>query len=237
VSLVGLSFDDHVTLNRLATAARLMSGATHEVNNALQVISGTVELLMASPEVPDPVLRALKRIHAQSARAAAAMLGVTALSRLPSGEPTTLDMREVVARATALRRYAIGRAGLSVSLDSTPEPLLVTGNADQLLQAVVNLIENAEQALTGQPAGRIQITTALDGTTVCVSVVDNGPGLSTDVAEHAFDPFVTTRPRPDSVGLGLPVARAIAGAHGGTLVAEPSAQGASFALRLPRLSA
>lgn len=232
---MGLSFEDHVTLNRLATAARLMSGATHEVNNALQVISGTVELLMASPEVPDAVLQALERIHAQSARAAAAMVGVTVLSRLPTGEPTTLDMREVVARATALRRYAIGRAGLSVSLDSTPHPLLVTGNADQLLQAVVNLIENAEQALAGQPAGRIQITTALDGTTVCVSVVDNGPGLSTDVAERAFDPFVTTRPRPDSVGLGLPVARAIAGAHGGSLVAEPSAQGASFALRLPVL--
>jgi len=234
---VELSFDDHVTLNRLATAARLMSGATHEVNNALQVISGTVELLMASPDVPEAVLQALERIHAQSARAAAAMAGVTALSRPPSDEPKTLDMREVVAKATALRRYAIGRAGLSVSLDSAPGPLLVKGNAAQLLQAVVNLIENAEQALSGQPAGRIQLTTALDGTTVRVLVADNGPGLSSDVAERAFDPFVTTRPRPDSVGLGLPVARAIAGAHGGTLVAEPSAQGATFALRLPQVSA
>lgn len=229
------SFDDHLTLNRLATAARLTASATHEVNNALQVISGTVELLMASPDVPDGVLQALGRIHAQSARAAAAMVALAAMSRPPSDEPKTLDMREVVARATALRRYAIVRAGLSVSLDPAPEPLLVKGNAAQLLQAMVNLIENAEQALSGQPAGRIKVATALDGTTVRVLVVDNGPGLSTDEAERAFEPFVTTRPRQDSVGLGLPVARAIAGAHGGTLVSEPSGQGATFALRLPRV--
>ncbi|HEY6507367.1 MAG TPA: HAMP domain-containing sensor histidine kinase [Vicinamibacterales bacterium] len=231
-----LSFDDHLTLNRLATAARLMSGATHEVNNALQVISGTVELLMASPDVPDTLLQALERIHAQSARAAAAMMGVAALSRPPSDTPKTLDLCDVVTRATALRRYAIGRAGLSVSLDAAPGPLLVRGNAAQLLQAVVNLIENAEQALAGQPGGRIEVAASVDGASVRVSIADNGPGLSTDVAERVFDPFVTTRPRTDSVGLGLPVARAIAGAHGGTLVAEPSAQGAAFALRIPRIA-
>ncbi len=231
-----LSFDDHVTLNRLATAARLMSGATHEVNNALQVISGTVELLMASPDVPDSLLQSLERIHAQAARAAAAMVGVSALSRPPSDGPRMLDVRDVVSRAAALRRYAIGRAGLSISLDVPPDPLTVRGNAEQLLQAVVNLIENAEQALSGRPAGRIQVTAALDDNAVRVIVVDNGPGLATDVADRVFDPFVTTRPRPDSVGLGLPVARAIAGAHGGTLVAEPSAQGAAFALRLPQVT-
>ena len=48
-------FDDHLTLNRLATVARLVSGAAHEVNNALQVISGTVELLLASPDLPEPL--------------------------------------------------------------------------------------------------------------------------------------------------------------------------------------
>lgn len=228
-----LSFDDHLTLNRLATAARLMSGATHEVNNALQVISGTVELLLASPDVPEALLQSLERIHAQSARAAAAMLGVAALSRPAPDGPKTLDLRDVVARATALRRYAIGRAGLTVSLEAAPEPLMVRGNAAQLLQAVVNLIENAEQALSGRPAGRIEVSAALDGTAVRVLVADNGPGVASDVAERVFDPFVTTRPRPDSVGLGLPVARAIAGAHGGSLVAEPCAQGATFALRLP----
>lgn len=231
-----LSFDDHVTLNRLATAARLMSGATHEVNNALQVISGTVELLMASPDVPDTVLQSLARIHAQSARAAAAMVGMAALSRPPADGPNTFDARDVVSRAADLRRYAIGRSGLSISLDAAAEPLMVRGNAAQLLQAVVNLIENAEQALSGRAAGRIQVTAALDGSAVRVLVADNGPGLATDVADRVFDPFVTTRPRPDSVGLGLPVARAIAGAHGGTLVAEPSTHGATFALRIPRIA-
>ena len=97
-------FDDHLTLNRLSTVARLVSGASHEVNNALQVISGTVELLLESPNLPEPVTQALELIGAQSARAAAALTGVAALSRSAIEASAPVDLRAVVSRAAALRR-------------------------------------------------------------------------------------------------------------------------------------
>ncbi len=226
-------FDDDLTLNRLSTVNRLVSGASHEVNNALQVISGTVELLLESADLPGPVTQAIERIGVQSARAAAAMAGVTALSR-PTTEATgPLDLCAVVARAAALRRYSIGRAGLTIAVEPGEVPLTVIGNGPQLLQALVNLIDNAEQALSGRPNGHIVVRAVLEAGAACVVVEDNGPGVPASLAADVFAPFVTSRPRPDSLGLGLPVAKVIAEAHGGTLTAEPREHGAAFALRVP----
>ena len=226
-------FDDHLTLNRLSTVTRLVAGASHEVNNALQVISGTVELLLGSRDLPEPVTQALERIGAQSARAAAAMAGVTALSRPVAETSAPVDLRAVVARATALRRYSIGRGGLTLAVEPGDVPLTVVGNAPQLLKALVNLIDNAEQALAGRPAGHIVVRASLEDGLACVRVEDDGPGVPASLQADIFAPFVTSRSRPDSVGLGLPVAKAIAEAHGGTLTIEPREHGAAFALRLP----
>jgi signal transduction histidine kinase len=225
--------DDQLTLNRQATVARLVSGAAHEVNNALQVIGGSVELLMANRELPAELRAALERIAAHSARAAAAMMGVTALSRPGSETRAPIDLRDVAARAAALKRYTIARAGLTIRLDTGTEPLPVSANAPQLLQAVVNLIENAEQALADGRAGHIVLVVSRDDACARLAVSDDGPGLSPEMAVKAFDAYVTTRPRPDSVGLGLPVARAIAEAHDGTLFVEPTEAGATFVIRLP----
>ena len=229
-------FDDLFTLNRQATVARLVSGAAHEVNNALQVISGSAELLMTSKELPEPVREGLERIAAHAARAAAAMTGVTVLSRPVTEARTPVDLRDVATRAASLTRYSLARAGLSVSVEPGDEPLPVEANAPQLLLAVVNLIANAEQALDGRRSGRIIIAVVRDGPFARLAVSDDGPGLSAQMATQAFDAFVTTKPRPDSVGLGLPVARAIAETHAGSLSLQPSASGATFVLRVPLAS-
>ncbi len=106
-----------------------------------------------------------------------------------------------------------------------------------LLQAVLNLIQNAEQALASRRGGRIGVEVVDDGAHVVLRVSDDGPGVPAADADAIFQPFVTSRPRPESTGLGLSVARAIAEAHGGSLQLEPLPQGAVFTLRLPRRAA
>lgn len=170
--------DDQLTLNRQATVARLVSGAAHEVNNALQVISGSAELLLASQDLPEPLRAALERIAAHSARAAAAMTGVTALSRPITEARAPIDLRDVATRAASLKRYSVSRAGLTIALEAGDQPLQVAANGPQVLQAVVNLIENAEQALSGRQAGRIVIAASRDGSFARLTVSDDGPGLS-----------------------------------------------------------
>jgi signal transduction histidine kinase len=227
--------EHHLTLNRLSTIARLVAGAAHEVNNALQVIGGSAELLQNRTDLPEPVQKTLSRIRDQAARAALAMTGVVALSRAQPEVGTYLvDMCDIAARAVDLRRYSIGRADLTVQLDVPSIPQLVNGHRLHLLQAALNMIQNAEQALTPRRAGQIRVAVVEDGDHIVLRVADDGPGVPAADAERIFLPFVTSSPRPESTGLGLPVAREIAAAHRGTLDLETTAAGASFRLRVPK---
>lgn len=229
--------EHHLTLNRLATIARLVAGAAHEVNNALQVIGGSAELLQNRTDLPEPVQKTLTRIRDQAARAASAMTGVVALSRAqPDGGTYLVDVCDIATRAVELRRYSIGRADLTVQLDVPTEPQLVTGHRLHLLQATLNMIQNAEQVLAPRRSGHIHVAVVDDGDHVVLRVSDDGPGVPAADADRIFQPFVTTSPRPESTGLGLPVAREIAEAHRGSLELEPVTSGASFRLRVPKAS-
>jgi signal transduction histidine kinase len=229
--------EHHLTLNRLATIARLVAGAAHEVNNALQVIGGSAELLQNRTDLPEAVQKTLTRIRDQAARAAEAMTGVVALSRAQPDGTYHVDLCDVVSRAVELRQYSIGRADLAVQLHVPPTPLVVQGHRLHLLLVALNLIQNAEQALAPRRAGVIRVEVAEDGDHVVLRVSDDGPGVPADEAERIFEPFVTSRPRPESTGLGLPVAREIAAAHRGSLELEPAMQGATFCLRIPTATA
>lgn len=227
--------EHHLTLNRLATIARLVAGAAHEVNNALQVIGGSAELLQNRTDLPEPVQKTLSRIRDQATRAASAMTGVVALSRAqPERAMQLLDLCGVATRAVELRRYAIGRADLTVQLDVPSMPQLVSGHQLHLLQAALNMIQNAEQALAPRRSGCIRVAVVEDGDSVVLRVSDDGPGVAPADAERIFHPFVTSMPRPESTGLGLPVAREIAAAHRGSLELETVPKGASFRLRVPK---
>ncbi|HEY1308471.1 MAG TPA: HAMP domain-containing sensor histidine kinase [Vicinamibacterales bacterium] len=230
----GVRIDDLITLNRSATVARLMFGAVHEVNNALQVIGGTTELLQLLPDLAAPVADGLRRIHAQNVRAAAALAQVMVFARQKSDAHGFVNLRDVVARSVALRTYAVGRSRLAIAQRVPAEGhLTVVGSAVLLQQALLNLVVNAEQALTGRPGGAIAIGVERQGAWLRVTVSDDGPGVDPDFVITMFEPFVTTRPREEAAGLGLTVARAIAESHGGTLTYEARSPGAAFILRLP----
>ena len=230
----GLGADDLITLNRSVTIARLLAGVVHDVNNALQVIGGTTELLQDSAGLPEPVAKGLQRIQAQHARAAAALAEVMAFSRQKADARGVVNMRDLVTRAIALRAYAIGRARLTITPRlPTDARLQVDGSAPLLQQALLNLIVNAEQALAGRQAGTIVVDVERQEGWVQVCVADNGPGVAPEIAATMFDPFVTTRPRDEASGIGLTVAREIAERHGGELKYEARTPGAAFVLRIP----
>lgn len=225
--------DALLALNRSATTARLLSGLIHEINNALQVISGTLELLEQKPEMPASVGPALDRLRSQSARAAAVLAEVRLFTRASVHEKATLNLREVAEQAVNLRRFSVRRAGLTILVDAAPGEYHVTGSRGQLQQAVLNLIANAEEALAGT-RGSIVVQLQTADSVVVLRVSDDGPGVTLEPPERAFGLFTTTRDPWDGAGLGLWAARQIAAMHGGTLTYEEQPRGASFVLRLPR---
>jgi signal transduction histidine kinase len=226
------SDDALVGLNRLATIARLLSGAAHEVNNALQVISGTIEILEMRADLPPGAVEALARIKAQSARAAAALGSVMLVARAARGTRVPVNLREVAESSLALRDFAIRRARLSAHLEVDPgPPYLVTADRSDLQQVVLNLIINAEQALAGR-TGTILVRLTREGDAILLQVIDEGSGLQITPAERAFDPFVTGGDPFETPGLGLWVSRLLVEQHGGRLEVHTREVGTQLTVRM-----
>ena len=227
--------DALLSLNRSTTAARLLSGVVHDVNNVLQVLSGTVELLASRTDLPAAVAPSLDRLGRQTARAAAILADVQRFTRASLTERDRVNLREVAEHSLALRAFAIKRANLTSRLTaSDTESYYVQGNRAQIQQALLNLVMNAEQALAGAAGGEILVELGADATTLALRVTDKGPGLAVQPPERAFEAFVTSRDPWEGAGLGLWAARAIAAEHGGSIGLESSAAGTSVVIRLPR---
>jgi signal transduction histidine kinase len=117
---------------------------------------------------------------------------------------------------------------------SAPAPAWVLGDAIALEQLLLNLLLNSAQAMG--PGGRASLVVDIDGADVRVVVTDSGRGISRDDLPHVLDPFFSTK--ADGTGLGLPTARQIAAAHGGSLSIESvPGDGARVEVRLPLVAA
>jgi two-component system sensor histidine kinase FlrB len=120
--------------------------------------------------------------------------------------------------------------GIEFGIEPAASELMLTGNRKALVGALTNLLENALQAVDS--GGRVGLAAACAGEDVALSVRDDGPGLTPEVAQRLFEPFFTTR--SDGTGLGLAIARGVARAHGGNIEArsQPGA-GTEFIITLP----
>lgn len=222
-------------LNRLATMARLVAGLAHEINNSLQVVGGMVELLADRQDLPADVAVRLQRIGGQSDKAVAAVRGVLAYARETGPETRKVDIGSLVDQVLTLRRYQIGRSGITVTVDRAPKVAAeVRGDERQLAQAILNLVLNAEEALAGQPQRTLRLSVAAVGPMVQVQVEDSGGGVQPELRDRIFEPYFSTRTSERAVGLGLPVSRAIAESLGGRLWLADVTPGATFVLELPR---
>jgi signal transduction histidine kinase len=225
-----------IGLNRLATVARLLSGAAHEVNNALQVISGTVEMLESRADVPATLQGGLASLRSQSSRAAAALAQVLQFARAPRGEGVPVNLREVAGESLALRDFSMRRARLTARVEALSDgPFVVVGNRGDLQQALLNLLINAEQALL-QRGGAIVVQLATEGEDILLRVIDHGAGIPLGAPEQAFEPFVTTNDPFESPGLGLWAARLLVERWGGALTVATEPAATVFTMRLPARS-
>jgi two-component system C4-dicarboxylate transport sensor histidine kinase DctB len=221
-------------INRLTTIARFVSGLAHELNNALQVMGGLVELLADRTDLPADAVVRIQKIGGQADRASAVIRQLLTFVRDPGVEGGPVDLGGVVDRAIALRRYQLGRAGISVAWTRPQVSYRVTGQERALEQVIVNLLVNAEEALEGQADRRLSVTLARAAGHIQLSVSDTGHGVPPELRERIFEPFFTTRSSERAIGLGLTVGLAVAASHGGRLTLVTSAPGATtFSLDVP----
>ncbi|MGE0865204.1 MAG: sensor histidine kinase [Vicinamibacterales bacterium] len=218
--------------NRLSLIARVVSSTIHDVNNALQVIGGSAELLEMAAGASEAVLRRGQTIGTQAKRASALLNDLSTFVRDTRDRPETVGLRAVAAQAVAMRQYSLAKLRVTTAIDG--DDVMVDANPRQLLQVLMNLVINAEQALVKTPEAQLRIGVRRDGNQAGVTVEDNGGGVAAGNVETLFD---ATTDEPNQAGdlhIGLAVSRWLAARMGGSLSYEPAAgQGARFTLRLP----
>ena len=143
------------------------------------------------------------------------------------------DISTIVEKAVSLAMAGALDPGITLRLDLAKDAPPVLADVVQLQQVVVNLVRNATEAMRGSARQELLVTTLHHGLgTVAVSIADTGLGLSNDLVERLFEPFITTK--QDGMGVGLSISHSIVEAHGGRLEAEArSGGGMVFRFVLP----
>lgn len=226
---------------RMATLGTTLAGVAHELNNPLAAIIGFSQLLLKKSWTADD-RAAIEAINHEAIRSATIVRDLLALTRRRDGErksPTSInDIIDYIART---RRYALETTGIGCLLELDPSLPMVFGDRAQLEQVVLNLVNNAEQALRPRVdadhrpvVGHVTIRTRHEDREVILEVEDNGPGIPEGARAHIWDPFWTTKDEGAGTGLGLTVVHGIVADHGGTIVLESApGLGARFVVRLP----
>lgn len=226
--------DKLVHAEKMAAVGQLVSGVAHEVNNPLTAILGFADLLMENPEVPDTARKDIRVILQEAQRTKQIVQNLLSFARQMPPQRQALQLNSILRRTMQLRSYDFNSHGVEVieHLDEgLPE---VIGDAHQLQQVFLNILNNAYDAVHEIGHGaRIQIMSVKSGDFVEVSFADNGKGISHP--DKIFDPFFTTKEVGKGTGLGLSICYGILKEHGGEISCHNNiaGQGATFIVRLP----
>jgi PAS domain S-box-containing protein len=224
-----------IQAEKLAAMGQMLAGVAHELNNPLTAILGVTELLRERPGADEATQRQLELTHRQARRAARIVQNLLEFSRPASPQKKPLDVNVLIERTLQLQEHSLRRN--QVEVDYQPHPGLppVMGDGNQLIQVLLNLVTNAEQAIREvREQGRIQIRTALLADRIAVTVQDDGVGIRPEALPRIFDPFYTTKRPGGGTGLGLSICMSIIREHGGNLDAQAVPEGGSiFTLDLP----
>jgi len=226
--------DKLVHAEKMAAVGQLVSGVAHEVNNPLTAILGFADLLLENPELPETARKDLRVILQEAQRTKMIVQNLLSFARQMPPQRNAVQLNHILRRTIQLRSYDFNSHGVDIveHLDEgLPE---VIGDAHQLQQVFLNIINNAYDAVheVGRPA-RIEIMSTKAGNAVEVSFRDNGYGISHP--DRIFDPFFTTKEVGKGTGLGLSICYGIVKEHGGEILCHNNTdgQGATFIVRFP----
>lgn len=222
-----------VQSEKLAAVGQLAAGIVHDVKNPLGVIKGMAEELMLDSDDEPEMQSGLQVIRDNANRANLIVTDLLKFARQSTPTMQQRDLRETVGGSLRLTDYLIRKGGVTVELRLPEKPVWVTYDAQQIEQVIINLIQNAVQAMP--EGGLLNVNLSENEELVELTVEDSGTGIKAEELSHIFEPFFTTKPEGQGTGMGLAVSYGIISRHGGRIdVDSQPGQGATFVIVLPK---
>lgn len=219
---------------KLASLGELVALAASELEYPLSAILGSSERMAASSNLNYEQLANAQKIGQQARRTRELVGDLLSFAQQTPGEKTPLELKPLLQRAVQMEGFKLENRNITLTVESTGPVPRVLGNSNQLLQAFVQIVENAVDALQEIGGGRLQISVWRDSQDVIVQFADSGPGLRDP--ERVFDPFYTTKPVGKGTGLGLSATYGVVQEHQGQITCFNRPEGgAAFEIRLPAL--
>ncbi len=231
-----------VHISRLTALGEMSSALAHELNQPLSAIANYlngIQRLLGAPSATssDRVKDALNKAVEQALRAGDIIRRLREFVARGETVHTVESVSKLVEEASALALVGARQLGVRVMFDLDKRADLVLVDKVQIQQVIMNLIRNAVEAMADGDRRELTIGSfRAAGDMVEINVVDTGPGLSEEVAQRLFQPFVTTK--ATGMGVGLSICRTIVEAHGGQIWAEANPSGGTaFRLTVPKATA
>lgn len=225
--------DEAVQAGKMAVLGQMAAGVTHELSqplSAIQLYAGNARKLIDAGRL-DVVTENIDSINELVARAGSILSELKTLYR---NDPTSIEavpLKSVIQNALLVMKPFVEKAAINLNISVMDEQ--VFGSRGKLEQVFVNLLSNAIDALSGRPEARIDVVAERTPSGVTVHFSDNGPGISNAQIDKLFEPFYTTKPSGQGLGLGLAITRFIVDSVGGRITcANLPAGGLEFTLYL-----
>lgn len=209
---------------KLSALGQMSTGIAHELRqplNAISIAAQNIDLMVELGKAgPELLKEKTERILGQIDRACKVMDRMRRFGRKTAGEHKPAALAAIARSARSLMDPLILSSGIAIDVD-IPDDLRAVVDELEIEQVLVNLIQNAADAQSGRPGGRIRIWSEDDPDdrgAVRLHMDDNGPGFPPDVLAHALDAFFTTKPEGKGTGLGLSIAHSILREHGGRIL-------------------
>lgn len=228
-----------ITSSKLAALGEMAGGVAHEINNPLAVIHSRArhiqKVLAANPPKVDSANEFAKIIETTSDRIALIVRGLKTFSRSGENDPfERCDINDILIDTLSLCSERLRLHGIDLTFEGPTGPLEIQGRAVQISQVLLNLLNNAHDAVENLSEKWVRISLSDLGEKIRISVTDSGKGIPPDVRDKIMQPFFTTKPVGKGTGLGLSVSRGIVDEHQGTLTLDDNAPNTRFVLELPK---
>jgi signal transduction histidine kinase len=219
---------------KLASLGELVALAAGELEYPLTSILSSSERMAASSNLTKEQLGVAQKIGQQARRTRELVSDLLSFAQQMPGEKVPLELKPILQRAVQMEGFKLDNKRITLTVESR-EPLpRVQGNLNQLLQAFLQIVENAVDALQEVGGGKLQVSLWREKGDVVIQFADDGPGMRDP--ERVFDPFYTTKPIGKGTGLGLSATYGVIQDHKGQISCYNRPEGgAAFEIRLPAL--